>query len=116
MDARELSSKGRLAASSLLESVLALGLLAAAMSIAVLLHFETITSDHAPARLEAWSMTEEAVSGLESTGKAGTFVASDGMHLTIKTSMLGRGCERAHLTCWQGETIVLERNVIIVLP
>jgi hypothetical protein len=116
MDATDMPRKGLVAASSLLESVLALGLLAGAMSIAVLVHSETLMSDHATAHLQAWSMTEEAINRLETTGKAESAVTSDNMSLTMEVSMLDRGCEHVRLTCLEGSHVILERDVILEVP
>lgn len=116
MDANSASRKGLVAASSLLESVLALGLLAAAMSIAVLIHFQTVLSDHASVRLEAWFLTEEAIIEIEATGKADVAMASPDMRLTMKMIVLGEGQESVHFVCLKGEEVILERDVIIALP
>ena len=125
MDAPRLSApkacspkrRGRLKAATLLESVLAMGLLAAIMSLAVLMHARTLTSARAGMRMQAWSATEAAlVAVAEGASLDRTWEAPPGMALAVEGTAIVPGLRSLRLVCTNGNGVLLERRVILPAP
>lgn len=115
MDAARMNArKGYLQAATLLESVLAMGLLAAVMSLAVLMHARTLASGRAYARMQAWSASEAALAAIaEGAPLDRTWEAPPGMTLTAEDAVIAPGVRTVHLTCTNGAGTVLDRRIIL---
>lgn len=109
--------KGHLRGSTLLESVLAMGLLAGVMSLAVLMHARTLTTFKGYARMQAWSATDAALAGIaDGLPLDRTWPAPPGTILTVEGTTIAPGLRRIHLSCKGGTGIILERQVLLPAP
>lgn len=104
---------GRLMASSLLETVLAMALMGGALSTALWMHMRVLATDRAMLRLKAWSMTEELLAGGAPSSQDG---APGGITMETQHEVIGPGMERIRFTCTHGGRTLLVRHVIQPLP
>lgn len=107
----------RVPAATLLESVLALALLAGALSFGVYLHFRIQATDHLADKLQAWSLSEQLLrTGIAPPASTEATVSSGALQATLRREPLTAACDRITITCTKGERQVLERHLIRVRP
>ena len=102
----------RIRASSLLESVLALALLAGALSFSVGLHFRVLTADRSSDRLQAWSLSESLAAAPLSDGREATLQV-DGMIGERVLSPYAPGLYEAHIRVQRNGHDILDRRLMI---
>lgn len=111
------SRKGKLTAATLLESVLAMGLMATALSFAVGLHFRILASDKAADLMQAWSMTESVIAqyeaGSDTWRSAGSDATSARFELTISEKAYAIGLTEISIICERHQRQILQRQCII---
>lgn len=98
----------RLPAATLLESVLALGLLASAMAFAMALYFQLMTTDRSADRLQAWMLTELVLADPAHTLPA----ASAGLVLGVSERSYAPGLIELTITCTKAGKPILIRRCI----
>ena len=117
MEVIEPSRKGRLIAATLLESVLAMGLMATALSFAVGLHFRILASDKASDLMQAWSMTERVIAQYETGaapfGSSASEANDPRYELTVSEKAYAPGSIELTITCTRHQRRVLQRQCII---
>lgn len=118
MDAlRPLPRNRRLKAATLLESVLAMGLLAAVMSLAVLMHARTLATSRGQVRLRAWAATETALVGIaHGVPVDHAWPAPPGLTLKAEGTVIAPGLRSVRLSCSGATGVLLERHVILPIP
>jgi hypothetical protein len=108
----------RLKAATLLESVLAMGMMAAALSFAVGLHFRVLSSDRSADRLQAWTLTEQ-VFAQRATMAIAPSIASEAadpngsLRTEVQERTVAPGLVEVTITCSRGERTILERRGIL---
>ena len=107
------SSAGRLSASSLLETVLAMALVGSALSFALWMHMRVLATDRAMLRLRAWSITEEWLTG---RGEHPLADLPSSISLHVDRSPLDARMERVIFTLTHGGRELLVREVIQPQP
>ncbi len=115
MERLALRRQGRLKAATLLESILAMGLMAASLAFAVGLHSRILLSDHAPERIQAWALTEEVLERqraragtvMEGTSQQGPFT------VVVTEKPYASGLSRLSIACSLGTHRILERQCLI---
>ncbi|HMQ77086.1 MAG TPA: hypothetical protein PKE21_13575 [Flavobacteriales bacterium] len=105
----------RLPASSLLEAVIALGLLAAVLSTALAVQFRVREADRAWVRLVAWDLSEELIAHWEPQGHR-NIPARSGLHVDHVSVPVDGHHHLLHIRISHGDTEVLLREVIIDRP
>ncbi|MBK6881993.1 MAG: hypothetical protein IPH05_03415 [Flavobacteriales bacterium] len=105
----------RLVAATLMESVLALGLMATALSFAVGLHFRLLTSDHSADRLQAWALTEEVIAAREQPSSLVT-PGTGSLSLAVSERPYALGLSELTISCTKGDRSILVRRCIVPAP
>jgi hypothetical protein len=95
-----------------LESVLALGLMAAVLSFAVGLHFRLLSSDHSGDRLQAWALTEEILVSRENDIATGARELGK-FHIVVGEEPYAPGIVQVVISCSRGERTVLTRRCLL---
>ena len=116
MGTKQSTKRGKLSGATLLESVLALGLMATALSFAVGLHFRIAASDRAMELLQAWSFTEVEVATHQVWGYGlGTNDEADRTPFLIERTerAVGPGLVELTIRCVRRERVVLTRRCIL---
>ncbi|HEY0976983.1 MAG TPA: hypothetical protein VGE21_05890 [Flavobacteriales bacterium] len=107
------SHQGRLKAASLLESVLALGLLAGVLSMAACMQFHLLDGDRSGVRLKAWALVEQELARSVPSAPP----AADGAwEVRTAVEQMGRGYRKVLFICEKEGEVVLERTVILPAP
>jgi hypothetical protein len=106
----------RLRAGSLLESVLALTVIAGAMSAAVALHTQVITSDKAMDRLCAWSAIQGALGEPWNGPGTTTIEVVPGWPVERTVTPTGPELVRMDLICSDHGRVILQHSVILPFP
>lgn len=101
---------GRLKAGSLVESLLALTLLAGALSSGVWIHARVLTSDKALERVQAWQCTETLLEGPDALLK--DEIEVDGFRIRVDRTTVAPDVERIQLVCSFGGREVLTRRTL----
>lgn len=109
-------SRARLKAATLLESVLALALLAGASSIAMVIYQRTLATSRAFQRAAAWSATERVLDDLVHYPAGTTEELGGGLELTVDVVPAGKGLQAMTFTCAEGDRTILERRVLLPAP
>jgi hypothetical protein len=98
-----------------MESVLALGLMATALSFAVGLHFRLLTSDHSADRLQAWALTEEVIAAREQPSSLVT-PGTGSLSLAVSERPYALGLSELTISCTKGDRSILVRRCIVPAP
>jgi hypothetical protein len=106
----------RLRAGSLLESVLALTLIAGALSAAVALHAQVLGSDRALERISAWSAIQGALAGPWPAAGRSSVEPMPGWPVEGTVTLIGPGLVRLDLVCTRHGRPVLDHSVIRPVP
>lgn len=106
----------RLKAGSILESVLALSLLAGALASGVWIHARTLSTDRSQAMVQAWGVTECLLADPASYTPSSDPVVMDGMEVTVQRETIGGHTVRLTFTCRRSGQVVLERRTIRTVP
>lgn len=106
----------RLRAGSLLESVLALTLIAGALSAAVALHAQVLGSDRALERISAWSAVQGALAEPWPTAGSTSVEPVPGWPVEGTVTLVGPGLVRIDLVCLRHGKPVLHHSVIRPVP
>jgi|GEM_PF-1980339 len=102
----------RLKAATLLESVLAMSLMAGALSFAVGLYSRILASDHAADRMRAWALTEVVLAGRLQNGGIDV-PRSTRFEIKVSGTPIAPGVTELTITCTRGGRALLERKCII---
>lgn len=105
----------RLKAATLLESVLAMGLVAAALSFAIGMHARILGADHSTDRLQAWALSERIIAARMS-GSEGEVPLVHGMDMEVTEMRVAPGMVHIHIVFARNGRAVLSRNSIIPEP
>ena len=107
----------RVKAATLLESVLALALLAGALSFGVYMHFRVMSSARSGDRCEAWSMSERVAEEVMRTGTfSGTPSAKEGWRIEVAHRTNAAALEQWTITCIKGTRVLLVRELLAPTP
>lgn len=102
----------KLKAATLLESVLAMALIATVLSFAVGLHAHILSSDKAADRLQAWALTEEILAQRERGAPYG-MIKCAGISVVTAETVYAPGMVELMMVCSKDEKIFLERRCIL---
>jgi hypothetical protein len=109
--------RGRVKAATLLESVLALALLAGALSFGVYMHFRVMSSARSGDRCEAWSMSEQVAEEVMRTGAfSGTPSDKEGWRIDVAQRANTASLEQWTITCTKGTRVLLVRELLAPTP
>jgi hypothetical protein len=104
-------------AATLLESALALALLAGALSFGVYMHFRVMSSARSGDRCEAWSMSERVAEEVHRTGAfSGTSSAKEGWRIDVAHRANSAALEQWTITCTKGTRVLLVRELLVPSP
>lgn len=107
----------RIKAATLLESVLALALLAGALSFGVYMHFLVMSSARSGDRCEAWSMSERVAEEVMRIGTfTGTPSAKEGWRIDVAHHANTAALEQWTITCTKGNKVLLVRELLAPSP
>jgi hypothetical protein len=106
----------RLPGGSLLESVLALCLIAGALSAAVALHSQMLGSDRAMDRLGAWSAMQAVLKEPIVGPGVHHFEQVDEWSVERRVSVIARQTVRVDMTCTRNGRVALEHSIIRPIP
>ncbi len=105
----------RLKAATLLESVLAMGLVAAAMSFAIGMHARILGADRSADRMQAWAVSERMIAE-RMNGADGDTPVVNGLEVEVEETGVAPGILRIDITCSRNGRQVLSRSCIIAEP
>ena len=109
--------RSRIKAATLLESVLALALLAGALSFGVYMHFRVMSSARSGDRCEAWSMSERVAEEVMRTGSfSGTPSDREGWQIDVTHRANTDSLEQWTITCTKGNRVLLIRELLAPTP
>jgi hypothetical protein len=110
------AKKGRLMAATLLESVLALGLMAMALSFAVGLHARLHSADRGKDLLYAWALTEQEMARQEALGPVKhdnrRTELEEGFVLAVQADRIGPRLQRVTYSVVRYDRTVLQRRFV----
>jgi hypothetical protein len=101
----------RLKAATLLESVLAMGLMAGALSFAVGMYSRTLAADRSSDRLLAWAITEAVIATRDQVDQPAP-PAPPHIAVDIQEQVIAPGLVQLTIRCSRGERTLLTRSVI----
>lgn len=104
-------SRHRLKAATLLESVLAIGLMAAALAFGTAMYGRVLGADHAMERLRAWALTEEILTA-RSQALPDQPWDTHRFNVSLSETPIGQGLVLVTIRCARGDRELLQRSTI----